>query len=187
LPCREDAALTPRSRRQKAQPAAPTEWDEKGDGPVLGAHFLVGLLKQHSELRLTYFSATITDAVAFENPSGELCVPWPSPHKTCASHKNPTCILQQPYLQLTDMFAIYSAPQSSRVPRCYMSRTGHCFLTLQMTQQMFRLSHSPPPFPTPLSPDPALDCPKILHNSRRPAELQLCIAIEIPIIAEIPS
>ena len=68
--CREDAPLTPRSRRAKPQPAAPAEWMERGDGPVLGAHFLACLLKQHSELCLTDFAIAVLDAAAFDTPAG---------------------------------------------------------------------------------------------------------------------
>lgn len=68
---REPQAVTPRAGRQKGQRLASlAEWDCRGDGPALGALFLVNLLGQAAEFQLADFSLAILRAAAFESPSG---------------------------------------------------------------------------------------------------------------------
>lgn len=63
--------MTPRARKQKQHTAAPAEWEDRGDGPVLGALLLAGLLDQVSDFRLNDFTAAIQDAAVYESQSGE--------------------------------------------------------------------------------------------------------------------
>ena len=63
--------ITPRGRKRKPQILPTVEWGERGDGPVLGALFLVALLGQVDDFRLNDLSETISGTAAFEMPSGE--------------------------------------------------------------------------------------------------------------------
>jgi len=55
---------------------------------VLGAHFLVGLLKQHSELRLTDFATAVSDAAAFDTPAGKSLLLSLLPYIKCCGKIN---------------------------------------------------------------------------------------------------
>lgn len=64
--------MTPRARKQKQAAPTPAEWEERGDGPVLGALLLTGLLDQVADFKLNDFTAAIQNAAVYETQSGEL-------------------------------------------------------------------------------------------------------------------
>ena len=70
--CREEQEVTPRARKQKQHAVSPSEWEERGDGPVLGALLLAGLLNQTSDFKLDDLSTAIQNAAVYESQLGEI-------------------------------------------------------------------------------------------------------------------
>ncbi len=70
--CREEQEVTPRARKQKQQAVSPSEWEERGDGPVLGALLLAGLLDQTSDFKLDDLSTAVRNAAVYESQLGEI-------------------------------------------------------------------------------------------------------------------
>ena len=62
--------MTPRARKPKPQAAPLVEWEERGDSPVLGGLFLVGMLGQWPDLQLRDLSTAILNAAVYESNAG---------------------------------------------------------------------------------------------------------------------
>ena len=71
LRCRRETDPPPSARKQKFQPALHSEWEERGDSPVLGALFLVGILRQEGSFKLHDIGAATLRASQYERASGK--------------------------------------------------------------------------------------------------------------------